>query len=276
MLQTNRRQRFPGLFHKDTYRNVAQPVGLMIVRYDIPQRIHSRGENLIFVVYETEGALQLVCTGDENTDLTVADIPFQKSYGNDGQTLIIEDGIAEGIRTGGFPGGARIQIVPFDETVKQCTGTASRFPYDELLVIEFFYMNLLPVGKGMVFGTSKNQKIADTWDHHQILVMNLSFHQPDIQFGPKQLFFDGMRISDKGISFRVRHSLGKIVQHMRDQTGTDGDGRSDADDIFLIAFLHGLLHLLKLTDHLIGVVQKLLPGRRNVESSGEPVKSLVP
>ena len=84
---------------------------------DVPECVHGRCKDFVLVIYQTEGAFQLIGAGDKDPDLPAADIALQKAHGNYGQALIIQDGIAEGVRTGGFPGSADTEAVAFDEPV---------------------------------------------------------------------------------------------------------------------------------------------------------------
>ncbi len=268
----NRLCHFRALFGKCSNRDIVQPVGLSVVGYNVPYGIHGWGEALAFVIYQTEGAFQLISGGNEDADLPTPDIAFQKPHGDNGQALVVQDCIAEGVRTGCFPGGADVQAVTFDKLIEQRPCAASWFPNDELLIFQLRYMDRFPVCKRVGIGTTKYEKVPDTRDHNQIRVVDFPFHNTDIQFRSQNLFFYHMCVSNKSIGLGVREFLGKIIQYVGDQAGADGNSGTDADNIFFATFLHCPFHLIELSDNLIGAVQKLLSGRRNVKSAGQTIE----
>ncbi len=100
MRPLRRRQRSHILFHECAHGDIVQPVRLAVMGDDVPECVHGRCKDFVLVIYQTEGAFQLIGAGDKDADLPAADIALQKAYGNYGQALIIQDGIAEGVRTG--------------------------------------------------------------------------------------------------------------------------------------------------------------------------------
>ena len=56
---------------------------------DIPDSVHGRSKDFVFMVYQAEAALQLIGMRIKDTDLSASDIPFQKPYGYNGETLVI-------------------------------------------------------------------------------------------------------------------------------------------------------------------------------------------
>lgn len=174
---------FRQLLVENTNRNIVQPVRLPVVGDDVPDGVHGRSKDLVLVVYQTEESFQFVGMRIKDPDLTAADIPFQKPYGYYCKTLVVQDCIAESIRAGRFPGGADVQTVALDKTVKQRPGAASLLPHDEFPAFQILYMDRVAAGKGVVCSASKDEEIPDARNHNQIRMVDLPFYQGDIQLG---------------------------------------------------------------------------------------------
>ena len=217
------------------------------------------------MVYQAEVPVPFPAGIPDGMNEAGADFVGEQTHGHDSQAVVMYHRLADGGRAVGFPADIQPQAVAKGKFFKKSPGAAAFLPHGVVLPVQGGNGNFLLPGKGVAGTAGHNQIILHQRVADQIRGRNLALHHRQIQLGIQQHFLYGMSVGDMDRGFHLRHGPFKIFQKSRNQTGSHGDGSSQAEHLPQGAFFHVLLQLVKLPYGLQRPAIEFLSGRRDVQ-----------